>query len=139
MTQQAADVYGTAFKNGSVTLMARVLGYGGAAIHQADIAAAVYSIYFLEEDDANARLPVSGHQDVSLSPAGVVLEELASGPPWDAASDPAGYNFCHTPDVSQYPAFPVAGVSCLVEYRLTTANPAGAGQPILVRFRINVI
>ena len=30
MTQQAADIYGTVFKNGTATLMARVLGYDGA-------------------------------------------------------------------------------------------------------------
>jgi hypothetical protein len=139
MTQQAADIYGTAFKNGSVTLMARVLGYGGAPIHSADIAAAVYSIYFLNDDEADARTPVPGHQDVSLTPAAVVLDALETGPPWDSTSDPAGYNFLHTLDVSQHPAFPVAGVSCLVEYRLTAGGGGEAGQPILVRFRINVI
>jgi hypothetical protein len=139
MTQQAADIYGTAFKNGSVTLMARVLGYAGTPVHQADIATAVYSIYSLDEDEPDLRTPVPGHQNVSLTPDAVVLDQLASGPPWDLASDPAGYNFLHTPDVSQYPAFPVAGVSCLIEYRLIVNGGAEAGQPIIVRFRINVI
>jgi hypothetical protein len=135
MTQQAADIYGTAFKNGTVTLMARVLGYGGAALQPADIASIVYSIYFLDDQDANARSPVPGHQNVSLAPAGVVADGLQTGAPWDAAADPAGYNFLHTPDVSRQPAFPVAGMRALVEYRLASAS----GQPILVRFRINVI
>jgi hypothetical protein len=135
MTQHSTDIYGTAFKNGTVTLMARVLGYGGEPLRRADVAAVVYSIYFLDEQDADARSPVPGHQNVSLAPADVVADELQTGAPWDAAADPDGYNFHHTPNVSQHPAFPAAGVRSLVEYRLAPA----AGQPILVRFRINVI
>ncbi|MGD0897989.1 MAG: hypothetical protein ABR915_09130 [Thermoguttaceae bacterium] len=139
MTRQAADIYGTAFKNGTVTLMARVLGYDGAPVRRADVAAAVYSIYFLDEQDVDARTPVSGHQDVSLAVADVVSDQLRTGAPWDSAADPEGYNFCHTPNVLRHHAFPAAGLAYLVEYCLTPSVAAAAGQPILARFRINVI
>ena len=135
MTQQAMDVFGTAFKNGTATLMARILGNSGVPIVPTDVSAIACSVYILDDQEADARNVVPGHDAIPLAVDAVIQDALQSGPPWDALADAAGYNFCHTPDVSANPAFPVAGRRCLVEYRLTPV----AGQVILVRFRINVI
>lgn len=135
MTQHAADIYGTVFKNGTATLMARVLDDQAAPVVCAGIRSAVYSVYLLDDEDADARSAVPGHDRAPLAVGDVVFDQLQTGPPWDASEDPDGYNFRHAPDTSRQPAFPIAGRRYLVEYRLTPV----AGGPILVRFRINVI
>ena len=135
MTQHATDIFGTVFKNGTATLMARVLDDQAAPIVCGGIRSAVYSVFLLDDEDADARWAVPGHDRVPLTVGDVIFDQLESGPPWDASEDSAGYNFRHVPDASRQPAFPIAGRRYLVEYRLTPA----AGQPILVRFRINVI
>ncbi|GAG03699.1 unnamed protein product, partial [marine sediment metagenome] len=66
---ETADTYGTAFKNGSVTLLARVVGKDGQNILQADIASAKYSVYLLDDQDADSRTAITGHSDVALSVA----------------------------------------------------------------------
>jgi hypothetical protein len=135
MTQLATDIFGTAFKNGTATLMARILGADAAPIRQADVQSIVYSIYLLDDGNADLRRPVPGHAEVPLAVGDVIRDTLQSAAPWDSTADATGYNFGHTPDVSQQQAFPTAGRRYLVEYRLTPP----VGQVILVRFRINVI
>ena len=56
----AQDIHGTVFKNGSATLLARVVGAAGAAVTQSDIAAVKYGIYLLDEDDPGR--PNAGHR-----------------------------------------------------------------------------
>jgi hypothetical protein len=129
----ATDIYGAAFKNGSATLLARIVGAAGAAIVQADISSIQYSVYLLDDENADSRTPVAGHADVALTVAGVVFNSLQIDARWTV--DGAGYNFRHALDVSAHAAFAVAGRRYLVEYRLTPT----AGQVIIVRFRINVI
>ena len=130
---QAHDINGTVFQNGAATLLARVVGNGGAPIVQADAAQIAYSICLLDDDDADFRRPVEGHQDVALDPAAVIFNTLQSDALWTVNA--VGYNFCHQPDVSVSAAFPRAGKKYLVEYRL---HPP-AGQIILVRFRLYAI
>jgi hypothetical protein len=129
----AADIYGTAFKHGSVTLLARVVGQDGTPIQQADIASAKYSVYLLDDQDADSRTAVSGHGDVALSVADVIFNALQDDALWTV--DQIGYNFRHALDVSEHQAFTAAGRRFLVEFELRP----GAGQVILVRFRLNVI
>jgi len=129
----AGDIHGTAFKNGSATLLARVVGGGGQAIAQADIASAEYSVYLLDDQDADARTAVTGHAGVSLNVADVIFNSLQTDALWTV--DTTGYNFRHVLDVSANAAFAAAGRRYLVEFTLTPAS----GQVILVRFRINVI
>jgi hypothetical protein len=129
----AADTYGTAFKNGSVTLLARVVGKDGANIVQADIASARYSVYLLDDQDADSRTAVTGHSDVVLNVSDVVFNTLQNDLLW--TMDEIGYNFRHVLDVTEHQAFTVAGRRFLVEFALTP----NSGQVILVRFRINVI
>lgn len=129
----ARDVHGNAYKNGSATLLARVVGADGTALVPGDIAAAEYSIYLLDDRDPDARTPVAGHQGVALSVSGVLFAALQTDERWTV--DALGYNFRHVLDVSANQAFATAGRRYLVEFRLTPVS----GQVILVRFRINVI
>ncbi len=130
---ETADTYGTAFKNGSVTLLARVVGKDGQNILQADVASAKYSVYLLDDQDADSRTAITGHSDVALSVPDLVLNTLQNDALWTV--DETGYNFRHVLDVSEHQAFTVAGRRFLVEFELTPST----GQVILVRFRLNVI
>ncbi len=130
---EACDIYGTAFKNGSVTLLARIVGQGGVNILPGDIDAIQYTAYLLDDQDADSRTAVTGHAAVSLTVADVIFSTLQTGSIWTV--DAVGYNFRHVLDVSAHPAFAVAGRRYLIEYQLTPVED----QVILVRFRINVI
>ncbi len=130
---EACDIYGTAFKNGSVTLLARIVGQGGANILPGDIHAIHYTAYLLDDQDADSRTAVTGHANVSLTIADAIFGTLQTDPMWTV--DAIGYNFRHVLDVSAHEAFAIAGRRYLIEYQLTPAT----GQVILVRFRINVI
>jgi hypothetical protein len=130
---EAIDIYGTAFRNGSATLLARIVGTGGAPVLQADVSAVKYTVYLLDDQNPDSRTAVAEHSGVSLTVADVVFDTLQTDPIWTI--DATGYNFRHVLDVSAYSAFAVAGRRYLVEYQLTSA----VGQMILVRFRINVI
>ncbi len=129
----AIDIYGTAFKNGSATLLARVVGQGGADVVQADLSAVRYTVFLLDDQDPDGRTAVANHSNVALSVAQLIFDSLQLDPLWTI--DEIGYNFRHVLDVSPHQAFSVAGRNYLVEYQLTPM----AGQVILVRFRLNVI
>jgi hypothetical protein len=129
----ANDIYGAAFKNGSVTLLARVVDQDGNNVVPAGINSVKYTVYLLNDQNADARIAVDGHTGASLSVAGVLFATLQTDALWTV--DATGYNFRHVLDVSAHQAFTLAGRRYLVEYQLTPA----AGQVILVRFRINVI
>lgn len=129
----AIDIYGTAFKNGSATLLARVVGQDGSEIVRADLNAIHYSVYLLDDQNPDSRTAVTNHAGVALSIAQVIFDSLQYDALWTV--DEIGYNFRHTLDVSPSPAFATAGRRYLVEYELTPM----AGEVIFVRFRINVI
>jgi hypothetical protein len=130
---ESIETHVTAMKNGTLTLMARVVGESAAAVTPDDIASIAYSIDLLDDDDPDARTAVTGHQNVSLTVADVLFASLQTDDRWTV--DATGYNFRHTIDVSTHAAFAIAGRRYLVEYRLTPDE----GQIIIVRFRINVI
>ena len=88
---EAIDIYGAAFKNGSATMMARIVGAAGANIAQADIAAIRYSVYMLDDQNPDARAPVGGHSQVSLPVYQVIFNSLQSDATWTV--DAVGYNF----------------------------------------------
>ena len=129
----ATDIHGTAFKNGTATLLARVVGAEGQPIVQADVSSAKYSVYLLDDQDADTRTAVTGHDGVSLTVADVIFNSLQTDALWTV--DATGYNFRHVLDVSANQAFAMAGRRYLVEFELTPLS----GQVILVRFRTNVI
>ncbi len=130
---EAREIDGSAFKNGSATLMARIVGAAGANIRRSDVAAVRYTVFLLDDQDPDARTAITGHVDAVLAAADVVFDSLQTDPIWTV--DAVGYNFRHVLDVSAHQAFAVAGRRYLIEYRLTPTS----GQVIVVRFRINVI
>jgi hypothetical protein len=130
---EARDVYGTVFKNGSATLLARVLGAGGAPLRRADVASIAYSVCLLDDQDPDVETPVGGHTAVGLAVGDVLYDELRTDAVW--TKDAVGYNFKHALDVSRHVAFPVAGRSCRIAYRLIPP----CGPVVLVRFRVHVI
>lgn len=129
----AMDIHGTAFKNGSITLLARIVDGNGEHVVQSDIAAAKCTVYLLDGQDPDSRAAVAAHTNVPVPVADVVFDTLQTDATWTV--DTTGYNFRHTIDVSAHQAFAVAGRRYLVEYQLSPAS----GQTILVRFRLNVI
>ena len=133
MPANAADCYATVFKNATATFLARVENESGAAVAPASVLRATYSVFLLDDQDADARAVVAGHADVELAPSDVLYAELQLDALWTI--DAVGYNFRHTLDVAAAPAFPVAGRRYLVEYRLAPID----GQALVVRFRVNVI
>lgn len=130
---EALDIHGTAFKNGSATLLARIVGADALPVTRADVASIAYTVYLLDDRDADGRTAMTGHAGVALAAADVLFDALQTDALWTV--DAEGYNFRHVLDVSQHAAFPIAGRRYLVEYRLVPA----AGQAILVRFRIHAI
>jgi len=130
---EAIDIHGSALKNGSVTLLARVVGEDAQPVTQADISSAKCSVYLLDDDDPDSRTAVTGHAGVALVVADLIFDTLQNDDLWTV--DEVGYNLRHVLDVSANQAFAIAGRRYLVEFELTAA----AGQVILVRFRINVI
>ena len=129
----AADIHATALKNGSLTMLARVVGGDAQAIVQADIASAKYSVYLLDDDDADSRTAVSAHTAVALTVADIIFNSLQTDDLWTV--DDVGYNFLHVLDVSANQAFTIAGRRYLVEFSLTPND----GQIILLCYRVNVI
>jgi hypothetical protein len=129
----AIDIYGTAFKNGSAVLLARIVDQRGINVVQADLSAIKYTVYLLDGQNPDSRTAVTGHTNVSLLVANCIFDTLQTDPIWTV--DAIGYNFRHVLDVSAHPAFAIAGRRYLIEYQLSPT----AGQAILVRFRLNVI
>jgi hypothetical protein len=130
---QAKDIHGTAFKNGTALLMARIVDSAGANVQQAGIASIEYSIFELDPCLPNQQTPISGHNEVELDVADVIFNALQTGGLWTV--DDVGYNFRHEIDVTETEAFPKAGAQYQVRYQLTPT----AGQKTIVRFQLRVI
>ncbi|MEX2316322.1 MAG: hypothetical protein WD669_04160 [Pirellulales bacterium] len=130
---QANDIFGTAFKNGSAVLMARIVDSAGVNVQQSGLTAIKYSVFELDPCQPDSLFIVSGHNDVTLTVASVIYNALQAGGLWTV--DAVGYNFRHEIDVSQDAAFPKAGVQYQVRYTLTPTS----GQKTIVRFQIRVI
>jgi hypothetical protein len=130
---QANDIFGTAFKNGSAILMARIVDAAGANVQQSGVAAIEYSIYELDPCRPDNLTVVAGHDGVALTVAGVIYNTLQTGGLWTL--DAVGYNFRHEIDVTTSEAFPKAGVEYQIRYELTPT----AGQKSIVRFQMRVI
>jgi hypothetical protein len=129
----AKDIFGTAFKNGSAVLMARIVDAAGANVQQAGIAAIEYSIYELDPCRPDNLVAVAGHDGVTLTVANVIFNALQTGGLWTA--DEVGYNFRHEIDVTSSEAFPKAGAQYQIRYELTPTS----GQKSIVRFQLRVI
>jgi len=129
----AADILCVAFKGGSLTVLARVLGGNAVAIVQADVSAIEYTAWLLDEADPDDRAAIAGHTAKSVDKTGAIFDTLQSDALWTV--DAIGYNFRHVLDVFSDQVFTIAGRRVLLEFTITPA----VGQVILVRFRVNVI
>ena len=128
------DIQGTVFKNGSATLLARVMGAGGSALVRADLVSAKYTIYLIDKDDWGASTVVSGHEDVAITTVSLLIfDALQTDLLWDV--DSIGYNFRYVLDVSGNQAFAEAGRTYRIVFELMPTN----GQVILVRFCVHTI
>ena len=122
-----------AFKNGTITLMARVVGADDAAITQADISSIVYSIYTLDQNCPDSQEVVDGHDSEGLLVASTIYDTLQTDSRWTV--DSTGYNFLHEIDVSSDEAFTVRGDEYLVDFSLTPAS----GQVIDVQYKVTCV
>jgi hypothetical protein len=129
----ARDIFGTTYKNGSATLMARVVDASGSNVQQAGIVAIEYSIYELDPCQPDNLTAVAGHDGVSLDVEDVIFNALQTGGLWTV--DEVGYNFRHEVDVSASEAFPKAGTQYQIRYELAPTM----GQKTIVRFQLRVI
>ncbi len=130
---QASDILGTAYKNGSAILMARIVDSAGAYIQQSGVSQIEYSIFELDPCRPDNVVAVAGHDSVALSVSSVIYDSLQTGGLWTV--DATGYNFRHQINVSQNEAFPKAGTQYQVRYELTPS----AGQKSIIRFQLRVI
>lgn len=129
----AADIRGQVFRDGSATLLARVVGGDGAALIQSDITAISYTIYLVDQSDSNLLETVDGHEDVEVAPADALFDVPQLDSLWTV--DSVGYNLRHELDLSAGAAFPHAGRMYLIVFKLTPT----VGPVILVRFRLAAI
>lgn len=129
----ASDIHGTAFKNGSAVLMARIVDSEGENVQQSGISSIQYSVFELDPCRPDNLSVVAGHDGASLTVGDVIFDSLQTGGLWTV--DQVGYNFRHEIDVSQSEAFPKAGVQYQVRYELTPTT----GQKTIVRFQLRVI
>lgn len=129
----ASETHGVVFKSHTATLLARVVGWDGTAIAQANLSAAEYSIYLLDDNDPDYRLAIEDHDEVSLTVSAVIFNALQTDSRW--TKDATGYNFRHTIEIDENQAFTLAGRKYLVQYTLTPTT----GQPIVLRFRLHCI
>jgi hypothetical protein len=129
----ASDIHGTAFKNGSAVLMARIVDSEGENVQQLGISSIQYSVFELDPCQPDNLSVVAGHDGVSLTIGDVIFDSLQTGGLWTV--DQVGFNFRHEIDVSASEAFPKAGVQYQVRYELTPTT----GQKTIVRFQLRVI
>ena len=125
MLTELSDIIATVFVNGTLTALARIVDWQNNLLTVEGTTSVEYTL-----TDPNGNV-VSGHTNVSLTPANVLFDTLQTSPAlWSV--DTIGFNFMHTIDVATLgPAFAITGLYEL----LYTIQPAG-GQAVLVRYAI---
>lgn len=129
----ACEIYGEVFKNGSVALLARVVGRDGSPVLGAGIVSARYTVCLLDDQDPDIAVPVTAHANIAVNVTSLLYDSFQRDELWNV--DEIGYNFKHLLDVSAHQAFTIAGRNYGVVFTLTPAS----GQIILVRFRLHAI
>ena len=130
---QANDIFGSAFKNGSAVLMARIVDSAGVVVQPSGVDEIEYSVFELDPCRPDVLSVVAGHDGVALDVGDVVFNSLQTGGLWTV--DEVGYNFRHEIDVSEDEAFPKAGTQYQIRYQISPTN----GQKTIIRFQIRVI
>lgn len=123
LSPQSQPQHALAWENGGLILMARVVGWAGAAIVQADITSIQCTVTDTSEDGDGETY------DAALTVSGVVFDTLQTPDVWTA--DATGYNFRHTLPAS---ALPSGGRVVRVEYRFVPA----AGEAFYAVFDLQV-
>jgi hypothetical protein len=129
----ARDWPALAFKNGSLVLLARVVGVDGQPLVRSQVSAASYTLSQLDPQDPDHESPVVGHTARPLLVADILFDSLQRDAAWEY--DQLGYNFRHLLDVAAQPAFAAAGQAYRLRYELAVPG----SQPVLVRFKIKAI
>lgn len=113
-------IYGSTKAGNPGVLMARVTGDDGTALQQADLSAAVYTIYLLGETDHTQESAVANHTAVGIAVASLIHDTLQTNDDDEAwTEDDTGYNFKHTPSDSVAEPFALEGRTYKVVYSLT--------------------
>jgi len=128
--RNAVHFYGSVLDNGTVRLRGQITNDDGDLISIGGTEAASYTIYLVAQYDGDDRVAVEGHDDVELTPADCILNT-----PGEWELDATGYNFQHTIDISESPAFTLVGRTFLV---VVSVTPNGE-QPRLGAYSITVI
>jgi hypothetical protein len=117
MTTRTKPVCGIVWKGGTALFLARVVGWDGATVKQADIESISYTVSLVAADDRNAASAVADHEAVELAAADVWHDTLVTTDSrWTL--DDVGYNLAHLLDTTTADAFAVAGRQYLVTYRV---------------------
>jgi len=122
----------TMMPNQPAEFLARIVGWQNQVLVAADIDAVEYSLYKLSSNDT-VRTPVDGHSAISV-PVADAMNILTDDDRW--TKDQTGYNFSHTPDVEDEPAWSESGKNYLLEYTLTPA--VASDQNIKVAFLLEI-
>ena len=129
----ARDIHGTVFRHGTAVLLARVVDAQAAAINQASVASASYTVFAVEQDNPVSLTAVTGHAAVALEVEAIVFDTLQTGGGWTV--DAVGYNFRHELDVSTAEVFGEAGRTYQLRYELVPVT----GQKIVFRFQLKCV
>lgn len=108
---EAKPLYVLAWENGGLILMARILGWAGSSVLQADITSIQCTVTDTSEDGDGETY------DAALVISATVFDTLQTPAIWTA--DGTGYNFRHTVPAT---AFPQGDRINRVEYRFTPAS-----------------
>lgn len=128
----AAAIECSVHKNGTITMMGRIVNDAGSNINQASVDTVEYTVNLLDADypgNPDTRTAVTGHSAVAVADTACVFDTLQTGAPWTV--DDTGYNFKWTIDIGTQ-AFTIAGRKYMVEWTITPTS----GQPIRFDFLV---
>ena len=133
MPSNATAYQCTAFKNGPLTLLGRVVLEDATDAVQSDIASGVYTIEKYDEDDEGTLTAVTGHSAVALTIASCIFDTLQTDDRW--SEDSTGYNFKHVINMATNQAFASLG-----DYKVTVTftDKQSPAQPIVLVYLVEV-
>jgi len=120
-------------KDTTGAFLARVAGWNGQPIVQADIASITYTAYLIDEA-SGAQSVVANQQAIPAVVGSVIYDTLQVNNRWTA--DAIGYNFEHMPSIKVNPLFSIRGRRYLLVYTLVPTN--SSLENIVVEFSIEV-
>jgi hypothetical protein len=127
---QGKPITGKAWEDGSVSLLARVVGQAGTAVTQASLTSITYKIF-----DTLSDTPTSAVASGTLTISDVIFDTLQTDARW--TKDNTGYNFLHTIGAGvltkentvyriEYLFDPVTGENFYVVFEVTTSKIYGS-------------